>query len=281
LPEGDPLADLDLGSIGSLPPVNRTGKSPGFKFGAPQLTAVLLACGAALAIIILATAFADQLFPDQANAAAGKSGSAKRTSAGGEQPLVQPAVAPVPPAVAAKHPKRVLFVIPNDGLWLADYRDVRSVLEAGGVAVEVASTSLDRCRLAVNSEVADVYADVVLDKNLTHQRYGAVVFTGMNTKAYIDNGSHAGQVQRLIGEFKSAGKPVTAICGGELVLAAHGQLDGKRAARHRHGDLAALAPQSGADWIDERVVRDGQIITAGSFDDAAEFANEVTRAIEE
>jgi putative intracellular protease/amidase len=103
----------------------------------------------------------------------------------------------------------------------------------------------------------------------------------MNTKAYIDRGSHAAQVQRLLSEFQAVGKPITAICGGELVLAAHGQLDGHRAARHRHGDITALAPNSKADWIEDRVVRDRQIITAGSFEDAAEFASEIMRALAE
>jgi putative intracellular protease/amidase len=275
LPESDPLADLDLGSIGSLPPVNRTGKSPGFKFGPAHLTAVLLACGTALAMIILATAFADQLFPD-------KDAAAKHGKSSGEQPLVQPAVAVALPAAAAKLPKRVLYVIPQRYLFLQDYQDVKVVLEARGIAVDTAATSLDRCTLAASSTEGDVFADFVLDAGVTHDKYGAIVFAGKDTSPYEPGGSHSRHVERLLGEFNAHGKLVAAICSGELVLAAHGQLNNRPASFNRfgHGWMMEKYPGCTADWRQEPVVRDDTLITAGSFEEANDFANQIVAALE-
>ncbi|SDH38506.1 Putative intracellular protease/amidase [Lentzea fradiae] len=76
----------------------------------------------------------------------------------------------------------------------------------------------------------------------------------------------------LAREFRSAGKPIAAICGATRVLAAEGLLDD---VAHTSNFPATLGPYGGAAlYRDERVVRDRGVITAGGAS-ALEFAREV------
>ncbi len=63
---------------------------------------------------------------------------------------------------------------------------------------------------------------------------------------------------------------VTSVCTGSLVLGAAGLLKGKRAATH--WNAVDFLPRFGATAVDERVVRDGNLITAGGVTSGIDFA---------
>ncbi|MFJ6327068.1 MULTISPECIES: DJ-1/PfpI family protein [unclassified Rhizobium] len=63
---------------------------------------------------------------------------------------------------------------------------------------------------------------------------------------------------------------VTSVCTGSLVLGAAGLLKGKRAATH--WNAMDFLPRFGATAVDERVVRDGNLITAGGVTSGIDFA---------
>ncbi|HUQ59503.1 DJ-1/PfpI family protein [Lentzea sp.] len=82
---------------------------------------------------------------------------------------------------------------------------------------------------------------------------------------------------RLARRFREAGKPVAAICGGTVALAAEGLLDD---VAHTSNFRATLGTYGGAAlYRDERVVRDRGVITAGGAS-ALEFAREVLAELE-
>ncbi|MBB6485860.1 DJ-1/PfpI family protein [Rhizobium lusitanum] len=63
---------------------------------------------------------------------------------------------------------------------------------------------------------------------------------------------------------------ITSVCTGSLVLGAAGLLKGKRAATH--WNAIDFLPRFGATAVDERVVRDGNLITAGGVTSGIDFA---------
>ena len=85
------------------------------------------------------------------------------------------------------------------------------------------------------------------------------------------------QAQELIKELNGRGALVAAICAAPaFVLAPLGVLEGKKATCYPgcEGDLA------GAEFSEDRVVRDGNVITSRGPGTAAEFALEIIRYLE-
>jgi putative intracellular protease/amidase len=81
----------------------------------------------------------------------------------------------------------------------------------------------------------------------------------------------------LARRFREAGKPVAAICGATVALAAEGLLDD---VAHTSNFLEGLGSYGGAAlYRDERVVRDQGVITAGGAS-SLEFAREVLAELE-
>jgi putative intracellular protease/amidase len=82
---------------------------------------------------------------------------------------------------------------------------------------------------------------------------------------------------KLARRFREAGKPVAAICGATVALAAEGLLDD---VAHTSNFLEGLGSYGGAAlYRDERVVRDQGVITAGGAS-ALEWAREVLAELE-
>jgi protease I len=75
--------------------------------------------------------------------------------------------------------------------------------------------------------------------------------------------------------FFDAGKPVAAICHGPWTILEAGQVDGKRMTSwpSLHTDLS----NGGADWVDEEVVVDGNLVTSRMPDDIPAFNREMLR----
>lgn len=130
----------------------------------------------------------------------------------------------VGPAIAeAQSPQPVLMVIANRDYWHQEYAAVRSSLEARGLDVVVASSSLDaaipqdkRPTVLVRPDVRVTEADA--------SNYSAVVFVGgwgssMYQYAASDPGTYAIAANRLIGDFVAQDKPVVALSHGVTVLA--------------------------------------------------------------
>ena len=82
-------------------------------------------------------------------------------------------------------------------------------------------------------------------------------------------------VNRVIREFAAAGKLVCAICAAPSVLGASGILEGKRATCHP-GFEEKL---TGATFLAEEVVTDGNVITSRGMGTAVPFALEIVRYV--
>ena len=81
------------------------------------------------------------------------------------------------------------------------------------------------------------------------------------------------RVQKIIGEFKEEGKLIAAICAAPSVFGEAGLLEGKKATCHPGFEDKLL----GAEWMEEPVVVDGNVITSRGMGTAIPFALEIVR----
>jgi protease I len=82
---------------------------------------------------------------------------------------------------------------------------------------------------------------------------------------------------RLLRAMDERGKVIGAICHGQWVLVSADVLRGRRATSPR--DIAPDLRNAGAEWVDEEVVRDGNLVTAVYFGYLPGFLRTLVEAI--
>ena len=105
--------------------------------------------------------------------------------------------------------------------------------------------------------------------------YDAVVVPGGFSPDYMRRCQPMVDLVREVGE---AGKPVAAICHGPWMLASAGLAQGKKVTSY-HSIRTDLA-NAGGEWVDEEVVRDGNLLTSRRPDDLPAFMREVVAALD-
>jgi protease I len=84
---------------------------------------------------------------------------------------------------------------------------------------------------------------------------------------------------RLVGEAVANGKTVAAICHGGWMLCSAGVLEGRRVTGFYaiKDDLV----NAGAEWVDQDVIRDGNLITSRTPDDLPAFLRTIVESLAE
>jgi len=83
--------------------------------------------------------------------------------------------------------------------------------------------------------------------------------------------------QRLVQQVDEAGKPLAVICHGPWLLVSAGLAKGRKVTSWP--SLADDLRNAGADWTDQEVVVDGNLITSRNPDDLPAFVGAITNAL--
>jgi serine/threonine-protein kinase len=183
-----------------------------------------------------------------------------------------------PPAVPGGpvRSNRVLLVIPNQGFWYPDYARVKHALEAAGVQIRVASSSLELARPDPASTGKDVQPELLFQA-ASPGDFDAVVFCGGTGLLEFLKPESQGQSLAFINEMLKSGKYVTAICSGPVLLAKLGKLRGREATCFngsvggKLNCVEVLTTEGKATWVDRPFVVSDRIITGRGPDDAEAF----------
>ncbi len=166
--------------------------------------------------------------------------------------------------------KKVLMVIASSQFRDEEYQKPRQLLEAAGIQVTVASSSLSESTGMLGLKVKP---DLLL-KAAKMESFDAVIFVGgMGATEYWDNPD----AHRLAKAAFSAGKPTTAICLAPMTLANAGLLKGKKATIWK--DAVGDFKTKGVVYTGKPVETDGKLITGSGPDAAEEFGKALIEAL--
>ncbi len=173
--------------------------------------------------------------------------------------------------------KKVVFLVAWRGFRDEEYFITKKVLEKYGVQIYTASLEKGE---AIGAKGGKTKIDFLQDE-IDPLDYDAVIFIG-GPKAldYLDNENS----YRIIRETVESNKLLAAICISPVILAKAGVLQGKRAtvwsAPLYRQSIDALK-KGGAIYLNQKVVVDGNIITANGPSAAEEFGKEIIKKLEE
>lgn len=172
--------------------------------------------------------------------------------------------------------KNALFVIAFKGFQDWEYSKSREILEAAGVKVTVASSSLGT---ATGKFGKRVDSDLTINE-VNIADYDVIIFIGgPGATEFIDNQT----AHKLVREAVKNNKILAAICIAPEILAKAGVLANKKATVWSSiVDRSSIdvLKDSGAQYLDQEIVVDGKIITANGPEAAEKFAAEILKNLE-
>lgn len=142
-------------------------------------------------------------------------------------------------------------------------------------AADVTVIGIEKAELtAYNSE-----QKVAVEKTLSEvsvDDFDALIIPGGRSPANLRENEAAVKFAK---DFFKSGKPVAAICHGPQVLVTAGVLEGFKATCF--AGIADELREAGADYVDEAVVRDRNLITSRIPDDLPEFSETIAKVLKE
>lgn len=174
------------------------------------------------------------------------------------------------PAAAAG--EKVLMIVAPRDFEDVEYTKPRGEFDDAGFAVTVSSTKTGTLKGRKGKRVD---SDVEL-KDVDVSGYDAVVVIGGNgiKKLWDDEAA-----QNVIRQASEQGKIVAAICAGPGLLAEAGVLQGKKATAHPKSGARSMMEDAGCSYTDDKVVVDGNLITANGPKAAGAFGEAVVEAL--
>jgi protease I len=162
---------------------------------------------------------------------------------------------------------RKIAVLAADGFEKVELTVPVHALRAAGAKVDVVSLRRGRIRgLNLNLPATRVRVDTTVDEVDAGDYDGLLVPGGFINPDLLRQSAPA---RELVREFVHSGKPVVTLCHGPWVLASAGLLEGRTLTSWAgiRDDLV----NAGATWLDQEVVRDGNLTTSRGPQDMAAF----------
>jgi protease I len=166
--------------------------------------------------------------------------------------------------------KKAVMIIAQDGFRDEELLLPKEVLDKNGIEVKIASSSLTQAKGMLGARIKP---DVLI-QDVNARDYDAIVFIGgAGASQYWDDPL----AHKLAQDALNTNRILAAICIAPVTLARAGVLRGKHATvwASEAGQLKA----GGASYTGRNVERDGNVITASGPSAAAEFAQELVKAM--
>ena len=164
-------------------------------------------------------------------------------------------------------------MIATDGFEETELTEPKGALESAGARVDVIAPKQDAIQAFRHH---DKSITVPVDRTLDEVRpgdYDAVMLPGGALNA--DTLRVEPQLKQFLRAMWEAGRPFAVICHAPWELVSAGLAEGRRLTSYHtiQDDLK----NAGADWVDQEVVVDGQLVTSRQPDDLPAFNREMQR----
>jgi protease I len=162
---------------------------------------------------------------------------------------------------------RRIAVLAADGFEKVELTVPLRALRAAGAKVDVVSLRRGRIRgLNLNLPATRVRVDRTVEQAGAGDYDGLLVPGGFINPDLLRQSAPA---RGLVREFVESGKPVVTLCHGPWVLASAGVLQGRTVTSW--AGIRDDVVNAGATWLDQEVVRDGNLTTSRGPQDMAAF----------
>jgi protease I len=168
-------------------------------------------------------------------------------------------------------------ILATDGVEQVELTDPKKNLEEAGATTQVISPKSGEIKAWKFKEWGD---KIKVDKTLDDAKpsdYDALLLPGG-----VINPDHLRmepKAVQFVKDFVRSGKPVAAICHGPWTLIEADVVRGRRMTSWP--SLKTDLRNAGANWVDEKVVTDGQFITSRNPDDIPDFSKALIDQIAE
>jgi protease I len=158
-------------------------------------------------------------------------------------------------------------ILVTDGFEQVELTEPRKALDDAGAETSIVSPKRDRVKGWKFTEWGDeLPVDVPLDQ-ANPDDFDALLLPGGVINP--DKLRMEPKAVQFVKSFFTSGKPVAAICHGPWTIIEAGEARGRRIASWP--SLKTDLRNAGADWVDEEVVRDGNIVSSRKPDDIPAF----------
>jgi len=162
---------------------------------------------------------------------------------------------------------RRIAVLAADGFEKVELTVPRHALRAAGAKVDVVSLRRGRIRgLNLTLPATRVRVDKTVEKAGAGDYDGLLVPGGFINPDLLRQSAAA---REFVREFVESGKPVVTLCHGPWVLASAGVLQGRTLTSW--AGIRDDVVNAGATWLDQEVVREGNLTTSRGPQDMAAF----------
>jgi len=166
-------------------------------------------------------------------------------------------------------------ILTEEGFEQVELTSPKEALEKAGARTDVISPKSGKIK-AWNTK--DWGIEINVDKELKDAKvedYDALVLPGgvLNPDKLRTNKDAVAFVK----EFLQSGKPVAAICHGPQTLIETGLLEGRRMTSYP--SLKTDLKNAGANWVDQEMVHDGNLISSRRPDDLPAFNKELIKVL--
>jgi protease I len=151
------------------------------------------------------------------------------------------------------------------------FEPMRAMKEAGARVVLVGANSTQSYQSQSGKKI--ITAEVTADRVMTED-FAAIIIPGMHS---LDRKRFHSSVIDLVNKMHGLDKVIAAICYGPQLMISAGIVRGRRLTSSL--SIAQDLKNAGADWIDEPVVQDGNIITSRKTADLPVFDWTIIEAI--
>jgi len=169
-----------------------------------------------------------------------------------------------------------ILIMATDGFEESELFGPRAILQERGAEVALASPSRTQIQATVRDDPGRTIRPDLAIAEAKAEDFDALILPGgvISPDALRTNAAAVA----LVGAFVAAGKPVAAICHGPWLLVEADVLRGRKATGWH--SIRTDLHNAGAQVSDQRVERDGQIITAQAPEDVEAFTGTLIAAIE-
>ncbi|WP_299185872.1 type 1 glutamine amidotransferase domain-containing protein [uncultured Psychrobacter sp.] len=172
--------------------------------------------------------------------------------------------------------KTIAFLLHNN-FEQAEYEDVNNQLKEKGYKTILITTNKDKEVQAMNQDVnkGDTFTADIFVNEAKADEYDALVLPGGTVNADTIRGNK--EAHSIINAVYEAGKPLAVICHAPWVLINTGIAKGKNLTAYH--SLQTDLENAGANFIDETVQVDGNLITSRNPDDIDNFVEAIDKAL--